>query len=247
MTASVILLSAGLDSAVNFKLALSKGHVSAALTFDYGQRAARREVESATAMCERFGIRHEIIALPWLADITTSALVNREATLPRPEEADLDHEARSNESAASVWVPNRNGIFLAIGAGYAEALDADRVLAGFNAEEAASFPDNSEAFIRAYNRSLRFSTRTGIQVVCHTNNMDKTAIVKLGFEVCAPLDLAWCCYEGGQTLCGECESCKRFLRAARDSGCMEWFRRHHPRMPASKSPARNVQSKGTTP
>ena len=41
---SVVLLSSGLDSTVNFYEALSHGEVKLALTFDYGQRAASKEV-----------------------------------------------------------------------------------------------------------------------------------------------------------------------------------------------------------
>ncbi len=65
MPASIVLISAGLDSTVNLKCAQDDGGVAAALTFDYGQRAARREAGNSAAMCARFGIRHETIRLPW--------------------------------------------------------------------------------------------------------------------------------------------------------------------------------------
>ena len=47
MKTSIVLISAGLDSTVNLKRALDRGAVAAGLTFDYGQRAARRESENA--------------------------------------------------------------------------------------------------------------------------------------------------------------------------------------------------------
>jgi 7-cyano-7-deazaguanine synthase len=131
-------------------------------------------------------------------------------------------------------VPNRNGVFLAVAAAYAEALGADRLVTGFNAEEAASFPDNSEEFARAYTRSLRFSTRNGVRVKCYTSRLRKPVIVALGLRIGAPMDLVWPCYEGGRRLCGRCESCMRFLRAVRQAGEEEWFRAHHAGMPRAK-------------
>ena len=46
------------------------------------------------------------------------------------------------------------------------AMAAERV--GFNAEEGASFPDNTPAFVEALNRSLACSTRGRVVVLCPT-------------------------------------------------------------------------------
>lgn len=231
MPSSIVLLSAGLDSTVNLKQALDGGTVRAALTFDYGQRAALREAAFARRMCRRFGIRHEVIRLPWMRRITATALVKRGAPLPRPTSPELDDRPASMRSAARVWVPNRNGVFLAVGASYAEALKADLVVAGFNAEEAATFPDNSQAFLRATNSAFRFSTLSAVRAVSYTARLRKTAIVRLGMKIGAPLDLVWCCYEGGRRLCGRCESCRRFLRAVGAAGVENWFVEHHSAFP----------------
>ena len=67
MSGTVVLLSGGLDSTVNFKAALDNAGVAVALTFDYGQRSANRETAAASAICERYGVSHERIDLPWLA------------------------------------------------------------------------------------------------------------------------------------------------------------------------------------
>jgi len=231
MKTSIVLISAGLDSTVNLKRALDEGAVAAGLTFDYGQRAAGPETRDAAAMCARFRIRHETIRLPWLARITRTALVGKKRPLPRLSLAELDDPAAAGRSALRVWVPNRNGVFLAVAAAYAEALGADRIVVGFNAEEAATFPDNSEEFARAYTRSLRFSTRNAVRVKCYTSRLRKPAIVALGLGIRAPMDLVWPCYEGGRRLCGRCESCMRFLRAVRQARQEDWFRANHPRMP----------------
>lgn len=214
---AVVLLSGGLDSAVVFKTAINKGEVILALTLNYGQRAAEKEFTAASAMANRFGVNLEVVNLPWLKNITKTALVDRCGELPEPGINDLDDLEKSARSARNVWVPNRNGVFINIAASYCEALGAEFVVAGFNAEEAATFPDNSPAFISAANEALSYSTLSKVQVVSPTSDMNKRDIVRLGMEIGAPLDLVWSCYEGGENMCGNCESCMRLKRALLDA------------------------------
>ena len=202
---AVAVLSGGLDSTVSLAAAARKLDVVLALTFDYGQRAARREREASAKIAKHYRIPHRVIALPWLAGITTTALVDRAARLPKHE--------MSVRSAKAVWVPNRNGVFLEIAAAHAESLGAKRILTGFNREEAATFPDNSKAYVRAINRALSFSTANGVEAVSYTADLDKRGIVRLGRKLGAPIDAVWPCYEGGRRWCGSCESCLRSLRA----------------------------------
>ena len=232
MTSSaIVLLSAGLDSTVNLQCALVRGPVAAAITFDYGQRAAAREMRASAAICRRLGVRHERIRLPWYRAIARTALVDPARPLPHPNAAQLDDPAAAGRSAAKVWAPNRNGLFLAVAAAFAEGFGAARVVAGFNAEEAAAFPDNSEEFMRASTRAMRFSTRTRVRVASYTARLRKPQIVALGLRIAAPMDLVWCCYEGGKRLCGRCESCRRFLRAVDQAGARDWFNARHRWMP----------------
>jgi 7-cyano-7-deazaguanine synthase len=202
---AVAVLSGGLDSTVSLAAAVRKLDVVLALTFDYGQRAAKREREAAAKIAGRYRIPHRVIAIPWLARITRTALVDRAARLPRNE--------MSARSAKAVWVPNRNGVFLETAAAHAESLGAKRIVTGFNREEAATFPDNSTAYVRALNRALSYSTAKGVEVVSYTGDLDKRGIVRLGRRLGAPIEWVWPCYEGGRAWCGSCESCLRSLRA----------------------------------
>ncbi len=201
----VAILSGGLDSSVSLAVATRRMRVALALTFDYGQRAARREREAAAGVARHYRVPHLVIQTPWLRAITTTALVNRRARIPRNE--------MSERSAKAVWVPNRNGCFLEIAAAHAEALGATRLITGFNREEAATFPDNSTAYMRAINRALSYSTANGVRVVSFTANLDKPAIVRLGRRLRVPLETVWPCYEGGRSWCRKCESCLRSIRA----------------------------------
>ena len=221
---SVILLSAGLDSAVNLQRAHQETDLALALTFDYGQLAAAREVAAARAMCRRLRVRQRVLRLPWLRRISESALTREDKALPHPRRDELDSEA-AEESARAVWVPNRNGVFVNIAAAFAEALDCDLIVAGFNAEEGATFPDNSPEYVRAVNRALRLSTLRRPRLVSYTQELDKVAIVRLGRESGAPLDLIWSCYRGGEEHCWRCESCLRLKRALQRADSWGWFRR----------------------
>jgi 7-cyano-7-deazaguanine synthase len=226
---AIVLLSGGLDSAVNLKQACDMGSVAAALTFDYGQRAAERELAAAAAMCQTVGVPHRVISLPWLAEVCATALVNREHPLPavRPEQLE-DAAVLGGDTARAVWVPNRNGVFINIGAAFAEALGAARVVTGFNAEEAATFPDNSPEFVVAANSALAYSTATGVRVVSYTQHLAKPGIVLLGRAIGAPLEHVWSCYRGGPKHCLACESCARLERALRTAGAWEWFLEQQP-------------------
>jgi len=215
----IVLLSGGLDSAVAFKQTLDKGGLVLALTFDYGQRAARREAAAAAAISARYNVRHEIVSLPWLKKITKTALVAKGRPLPELKAHELDVSAgKAAESAREVWVPNRNGVFINIAASYCESLGAQSIVAGFNAEEASTFPDNSTSFVEAVNNSLGYSTLNKAQVVAPLSGLDKADIVACGVEIGAPMDLVWSCYRGGRRMCGRCESCMRLKRALYQAG-----------------------------
>jgi 7-cyano-7-deazaguanine synthase len=214
----VVLLSGGLDSTLNLYEAHAAGAVKLALTFDYGQRAAAKEIQSASALAKSLDIAHQVLKLDWFSFFTKSSLVNRGEAIPVGKQISIDDQARSEASAKAVWVPNRNGIFLNIGAAFAEGLGATDVVPGFNIEEAATFPDNSEDFLDALSGSLAYSTGGRVKASCFTTRLNKTAIVRRGRELKMQFDLVWPCYFGGEKPCGDCESCQRFERAMQAGG-----------------------------
>jgi 7-cyano-7-deazaguanine synthase len=146
--------------------------------------------------------------------------------LPHLTREQIDRGGEATErSAAAVWVPNRNGVLLQVAAMFAESLEAEQVVVGFNAEEAVTFADNSEPFLAATSRALEFSTRNRVRAVSATVQLDKTAVVRLAAEIGAPLSLIWSCYEAGSEHCWRCESCLRLRRALERAGALERFLR----------------------
>lgn len=208
---SVVLASGGLDSIVNLYEAKAATGVTLALTFNYGQRAAAREADVAAWHCKKLAVAHKVLDVSWFKEFTNTSLVNRAKDVP--VNMKLDDEQALELTAEAVWVPNRNGIMLNIGAGYAEGLGGQWVVPGFNREEALTFPDNSESFIESLNKSLYFSTNARVRVKCYTSGMNKVEILSRAIELGIDLNMLWPCYNDGETICGECESCLRFRRA----------------------------------
>ncbi len=216
---AVVLLSGGLDSSVAMAYSIAQGtKICRAITFDYGQRAALREIQTSERLCRHFKVLHSVIPLPWFRELwSAGALLTDSEPLPKPSLTDLSDAKACSQSARKVWVPNRNGVFLEIAAGIAESRGADSVVVGFNREEAASFPDNCTAYLDALTRALSFSTSNGVTIEAPTAAMDKSQIVRTAMDIGFPLDLVWSCYEGFDRMCGVCESCMRLRRALKNN------------------------------
>lgn len=218
---AITLLSSGLDSVAALAIAAESLDIEVAITFDYGQRAGKREIEYSRRICEYFGIEHRVITLDWLSEITSTALVNRNADVPSLSFEDIDETSPAEiteASARAVWVPNRNGVMLNIAGAFAESRECDYLVVGFNGEEAATFPDNSLAFVQAMDIAFSYSTRNGMKVLAPLIELGKTEIVKRALEAKTPLEYSWSCYHGGEFPCGECESCRRRARAFKNAG-----------------------------
>lgn len=204
---SIILLSGGLDSLVSLGLKKEELNISLALTFDYGQKSAEREIETSAKICNYYNIEHKVIKLDWLKDITNTALVSDD-NVPTGKELNTPEE-----SAKSVWVPNRNGLFLNIAGCFADSYDYDYILIGANKEEGQTFPDNTQEFIDSVNSEFLYSTRKKPKVAAPLINYVKNDIVMLALKHGVPLELTMSCYQGGEQHCGICESCTRLRHA----------------------------------
>ncbi len=220
-TRAAVLLSGGLDSLIAAHLAACDHDLRLAITCDYGQRAAVAEIKAAGIQAARLNIPHHVVSLSWLGDISAAAITSPGAQMPHPQTAQLDEHAVTAETARQVWVPNRNAVFVMVAAAYAEALQCDVVVAGFNAEEAATFPDNSGEFVAAANNLLQYSTANQATIVSPTLEMTKTEMVQLASERGIALDMLYSCYEAGPRHCWQCESCRRLQRALTQGGQWE--------------------------
>ncbi len=200
---------------------LEKTDVKMALIFNYGQRAVEREIQNSIKVCEHLDLDYRVLDITWMQEITNTSLVNKDTDVPKLSMEDISEDADPSITAGSakaVWVPNRNGILINIAAAYAESMDCEYVVVGFNKEEAVTFPDNSPEFITAIDDSLSYSTQNGVKVLAPLIGMNKKEIVARAIELKAPLEYSWSCYHGADVPCGECESCTRRRRAFEAAG-----------------------------
>lgn len=216
MKKAISVLSGGLDCTVATSV-FAKDYEIHAITFNYGQKAFKRELQAAKEICNKMNWTHEVIDLPWLSRISNSSL-NTDEEIPKLSEDDLDNLEKSSKSASSVWVPARNMVFTSIAVSYAESIGAEKIIVGWDAEEAATFPDNSKEFLETFNELIRVGSPEKIKIEAPAIDLDKEEIVKLGVEVGAPMELSYSCYKGGEKHCGVCESCMRRKRAFKRLG-----------------------------
>lgn len=212
---AIVLLSGGLDSAANLALATERGWKCAALIVNYGQRAWESERVAAHALAEYYGAGVRELDLRFLGGLGGSALTDAAIAVPELARDRLDDMPVIRETANAVWVPNRNGVLINLACAWAEAAMAPRVLIGFNREEAATFPDNSRAFMESMNKTLHYSTRGAVRVESLIVDLTKPETVRELRKLSRPFpfEKVWSCYHSGDRMCGRCESCQRFLRA----------------------------------
>lgn len=202
---AVCLLSGGLDSVVSLAAAHAEMEVRLVLFADYRQRAVVRERSAALGAATFYGLPFIEVDLGWLGGLSPAGMRARAAG-PEAPSSGLD-------KIEDVWIPNRNGVLLNTAAAFAESRGCGVVVTGFNREEASEFPDNRAEYVAAVNDALMYSTRNGVQVTSHTQDLDKRGILELGATLGAPLSLIWSCYDGGELMCGRCASCRKLKNA----------------------------------
>ncbi|MBY0404530.1 MAG: 7-cyano-7-deazaguanine synthase QueC [Cyanobacteria bacterium] len=216
---AVALLSGGLDSTVALAKAVEDFHVIQALTFNYGQRAIGRELKASKEIAHFYDVPHQVIALPWLSEHLPAPMAFRssyDSEMTGKSNLAVLAERSVQEAAQSVWVPNRNGLFLNIAAAIAESHQATHIIFGANAEEAVNFPDNTEDFRDRLNAVFELSTLLKVKVMTPVGDLMKSEIIDLGLALEAPLAMIWSCYGEGPVQCGVCPSCRLLKKAAMD-------------------------------
>ncbi len=209
---AIALVSGGMDSCVAAAIA-AKEYEPALLHVSYGQRTQRRERRAFEAIAEHYAVGRKLVAdIGYLGEIGGSSLTD----------ADIQVESANLERVGvpSSYVPFRNTHFLAIAVSWAEIIGARRIFIGAVEPDSSGYPDCREIYYRAFNELIRVGTRpeTGIEVVAPLIKMKKAEIVKLGFELGAPLHLTWSCYKSEEIPCGECDSCALREKGFREAG-----------------------------
>ena len=213
---AVILVSGGMDSCVTAGIA-STSHRLALLHAGYGQRTERRERRAFEAIADFFGVRERLVVqLDHLKAIGGSALTDERLDVPEDE----PHKPVVGNSIPVTYVAFRNAHFLSVAVSWAEVIGANAIFIGAVAEDSSGYPDCRPEYFRVFEQLAEVGTRpeTHIAIVTPVIGMKKSAIVRRGVELGAPLNLTWSCYQYEDAACGVCDSCRLRLQAFAEAG-----------------------------
>lgn len=208
-TKTLVLLSGGMDSTAAFYWAMREHEVVGAVSFDYGSKHNHKEIAFARLHCERAGLRHDVVELPFVNDLFASDLLKSGGDVPDGHYAD--------DNMKRTVVPFRNGIMLAIACGIAESRGAESLVIAAHSGDHAIYPDCREPFMQAMAASMREGTYARIELLRPFIAMDKAAIARAGDDMGVDFAQTWSCYKGGEIHCGTCGTCverrEAFLQA----------------------------------
>ncbi|MDH5443365.1 MAG: 7-cyano-7-deazaguanine synthase QueC [Hadesarchaea archaeon] len=205
---AVCLLSGGLDSATAAAIAKHEGYKLYCLSFNYGQ-IATNEIESAKKIAKALGAKeHRVVDISFLKQLYgPGATVLLDEQMPMPEKFEQ-----------SIIVPFRNGILLAIAAGYAATIGAEVIFYGAQEDDARFYPDCRQEFVSAIAQAISLGTESKLTVRNPLADKTKAEAIKLAVELGVPLELTWSCYLNRELHCGRCESCRNRKRAFERAG-----------------------------
>ena len=214
MNKAVVLLSGGLDSATTAAIALADGYEAIALSFRYGQRH-QRELQAASKIANKLGIKEHFIVDVNLSRWGGSSLTDESMTIPQ--------DGIQPDVIPSTYVPGRNTVFIAIALSLAEAKNAQAIYLGINAVDYSGYPDCRPEYLQAYQQLANLSSKAGIeghapQLVAPLVKDSKADIVRRALGLNVPIADTWSCYQGGETPCGLCDSCRIRDRALIEVG-----------------------------
>ena len=208
---ALVLSSGGVDSTTCLGLAVSQYGAEnvTALAITYGQKHDK-EVQAARAVAAHYGV--ELIELDlsliFQYDTTCSLLTGSDTEIPR--ESYADQLKKTDGKPVSTYVPFRNGLFLSSAASIALSKGCEVIYYGAHSDDAAgnAYPDCSEAFNKAMNDAIFLGSGNQLHIEAPFVRLTKADVVKIGLELGVPYELTWSCYEGGETPCVVCGTCR---------------------------------------
>lgn len=207
---ALVVFSGGMDSTVGVYWAVKNYKEVETLSFNYGSKHNDMEYSYARKTCEKLGLKNVRISLDFVNQFFKSDLLKSGGEIPE------GHYAAENMK--STVVPFRNGIMLAIAAGYAESQGCDVLVLGNHAGDHAIYPDCREEFIDGIKKAIYEGTYKNIEVVSPFCNVTKTDVCRIGAELGVDFSLTYSCYKGKEKHCGKCGTCTERIEAFRDAG-----------------------------
>ena len=189
---AVCLASGGLDSIVCLHLLREQGIKTLPIFINYGQRNLKKEFGALLV-----NLKSAEFPSPVTVNVSGFGRVIRTGL--------TDPKKRVLEDA---FTPNRNLLFLTVGASIAFSRGISSVILGFLSEKTAIFPDQSDRFLSAARDAIRESLGIEFQVICPLRDMVKGDVVRLASKL--RIKGSYSCHSGTEKPCGKCIACLEY-------------------------------------
>jgi len=206
---SLVLISGGVDSAT--ALAIARANTCEkvfTLSFNYGQKQ-KIELNYAEQLASYYDVHHRELYLGHAMDGLKGPVHDNSV-------AQLHRETLN--MLPPTWKPGRNIVFLALASGFAWYYGCSVIVIGAHQEDYPGYPDCTLPFLANMEYAICTGTNNIIELWAPLLKMNKTEIVKTGMKLDVPYNITYSCYEGAETHCGECDACKRRIRAFKEAG-----------------------------
>ncbi len=217
---ALVLFSGGVDSTTCLGIAVQKygaGEVLA-LSVYYGQKHSK-ELEAAQKIADHYGVKLRTLDLALIfADSDCTLLKGSSGEIPK--ESYAEQLSSTDGAPVSTYVPFRNGLFLSSAASIALSNGCEVIYYGAHSDDAAgnAYPDCSSDFNAAMDRAIFLGSGEQLRIEAPFIGLTKAQVVAKGLELGVPYHLTWSCYEGGDTPCGVCGTCRDRAAAFRANG-----------------------------
>ncbi|MDW4175310.1 7-cyano-7-deazaguanine synthase QueC [Staphylococcus saprophyticus] len=214
MSKAIVVFSGGQDSTTCLFWALKHYDEVEAVTFYYKQRHSD-EVEVAKRIAKDVGVKHKVIDVSVINDLTQNALTDGDMNIEIDEETGLPN----------TFVPGRNVLFLTLASITAYQTKADAIVTGVCETDYSGYPDCRNDFVTALNGALNLGLDKHINIETPLMWLDKAETWEMAHELGRLkyiMNNTITCYNGviGQG-CGECPACK-----LRRRGLEEFIQKH---------------------
>ena len=195
---ALVVFSGGQDSTTCLFWALKHYETVELVTFAYGQRHSL-EIEVAKEIAQEQGLKHHVLDMSLLGQITENALTS-----------DIEIEAEEGE-VPNTFVDGRNHLFLSFAAVLAKQRGITDIVTGVCETDFSGYPDCRDVFVKSLNVTLNLAMAYDFVIQTPLMWLDKAETWALADQLGAfdyVREKTLTCYNGIiGTGCGECPAC----------------------------------------
>lgn len=207
----LVLFSGGVDSTTCLALAKEKDKDVMCISFDYGQRHRKYELEAAQKIAKYYNVDYRIIDIKSIFQNGHSSLTDLNLKVTKGD--------YNVQNEANTEVEFRNGVFLGILASLAMQYEADEIYYGAHRDDkGAIYHDCTKEFLDAMNKTVNLGTGGKVRINAPFIDSRKADIVAVGKKLKVPYELTYSCYNGTMPPCGKCGTCIDRKKAFLENG-----------------------------